>query len=75
MLDGKISKGDQLIFSAAGEKFFALEVGTFSPEEKPKDSLLAGEIGYIVTGIKQPGIASVGDTIVNLKNPLPALPG
>ena len=75
VLDGKISKGDQLIFSAAGEKFFALEVGTFSPEEKPKDSLLAGEIGYIVTGIKQPGIASVGDTIVNLKNPLPALPG
>ncbi len=37
--------------------------------------MTAGDTGYIVTGIKKPGIASVGDTITLLKNPLPALPG
>ncbi|HJL55584.1 MAG: translation elongation factor 4 [Candidatus Pacebacteria bacterium] len=63
VFDGKVSKNDQLIFSAAKEKFISLETGIFSPEAVPKDSLQAGEIGYIVTGIKKPGIASVGDTV------------
>lgn len=75
ILDGKIRKGDNLMFSVSGEKFISLEVGTFSPEETPREFLSAGDTGYIVTGIKKPGIASVGDTIVMLKNPLPALPG
>lgn len=75
VLDGEVRKGDNLIFSISGEKFISLEVGTFSPEETPRDALKAGETGYIVTGIKKPGIASVGDTITMLKNPLPALPG
>ena len=75
VLDGKIKKGESLIFSVSGEKFNSLEVGTFSPEETPCDFLSAGDTGYIVTGIKKPGIASVGDTITMLKNPLPAFPG
>jgi elongation factor 4 len=75
VLDGKIKKGDSLIFSASGEKFNSLEVGIFSPEEIACDFLQAGETGYIVTGIKKPGIASVGDTITLFKNPLPPLPG
>lgn len=75
VLDGKIRKGDNLIFSVSSEKFISLEVGTFSPEETPRDYLSAGDTGYIVTGIKKPGIASVGDTITMLKNPLPAFPG
>jgi GTP-binding protein LepA len=75
VLDGKVAKGDTLLFAVSGEKFSALEVGTFSPEETPKDSLERGETGYIVTGIKKPGIASVGDTITMFKNPLPAFPG
>ncbi len=75
VLDGKVTKGDNLIFSVSGEKFNSLEVGTFSPEETPRDFLASGDTGYIVTGIKKPGIASVGDTITMLKNPLPALPG
>jgi GTP-binding protein LepA len=75
VLDGVVKKGDQLLFATANEKFFALSVGTFSPTKTERDSLHAGEIGYIVTGIKQPGIASVGDTITLLKNPLPALAG
>ena len=75
VLDGKVKKGDSLIFSVSGEKFNALEVGTFSPEEIPSPFLSSGDIGYIVTGIKKPGIASVGDTITMAKNPLPALLG
>ncbi len=75
VLDGKISKGDSLVFAVSGEKFTALEVGTFSPEETPRDTLEAGDTGYIVTGIKKPGIASVGDTITMFKNPLPAFEG
>lgn len=75
VLDGVIKKGDQLLFTVANEKFYALSVGIFAPTKTETDTLSAGEIGYIVTGIKQPGIASVGDTITLLKNPLPALPG
>jgi GTP-binding protein LepA len=68
VISGKVSKGDTLNFKISKEKFIALEVGIFSPEEKPKDFLEEGEIGYIVTGIKQPGIASVGDTVCNILN-------
>ncbi|HEY4512915.1 MAG TPA: translation elongation factor 4 [Candidatus Paceibacterota bacterium] len=75
LLDGKVTKGDTLLFAVSGEKFTALEVGTFSPEETPRDFLSSGDTGYIVTGIKKPGIASVGDTITMFKNPLPAFPG
>ncbi|MDQ3245182.1 MAG: translation elongation factor 4 [bacterium] len=75
VLDGKVKKGETLLFAVSGEKFIALEVGTFSPEETPREFLGAGDTGYIVTGIKKPGIASVGDTITNFKNPLQALGG
>jgi len=75
VVDGKFKKGESLLFAVSDEKFISLEVGTFSPEEDPRESIAGGEIGYIVTGIKKPGIASVGDTITFLKNPKPALPG
>lgn len=75
VLDGAARKGENMFFKIADEKFISLEVGTFSPEEDAKEKLTAGSIGYIVTGIKKPGIASVGDTITLLKNPLPAFPG
>ncbi len=75
VLDGKVSKNESLLFGVSKEKFTSLEVGTFSPEETPRDFLSAGDTGYIVTGIKKPGIASVGDTITMHKNPLPAFPG
>ncbi len=75
VMDGSVTKNDVLQFSVADRKFTALEVGVFSPEEIPQEYLKAGEIGYIVTGIKEPGIASVGDTITLLKNPLPLLAG
>ncbi len=75
MIEGTIKKGDGLEFFASGRKFNALEVGTFSPKPIPRESLLAGEIGYIVTGIKEPGLARVGDTIRQWKSNTPQLPG
>ena len=75
VFDGAFKKGESLLFAVSSEKFISLEVGTFSPEEEPRASISSGEIGYIVTGIKKPGIASVGDTITFLKKPMLALPG
>ena len=68
VFSGEVKKGGKLLFKVAGKEFQALEVGVFTPEEKPVTSLRAGEIGYIVTGIKEPGVASVGDTIVFSQN-------
>ncbi|MFA6386190.1 MAG: translation elongation factor 4 [Candidatus Paceibacterota bacterium] len=75
VVEGEFRKGESLLFAVSEEKFICLEVGTFSPEEEPKSQIGTGEIGYIVTGIKKPGIASVGDTITYLKKPAAALPG
>lgn len=73
--DGSIKQGDQVMFKIANAKFIALEVGIFHPKPVPTGTLSQGEIGYIVTGIKVPGIASVGDTLTLVKKPLPELPG
>ena len=75
MFDGEVGRADYLKLLAANEKFQTMEVGVFAPEQKATDKISAGEIGYIVTGIKRPGIASVGDTVSDLKAPLPALHG
>jgi GTP-binding protein LepA len=75
MFEGSIQKGDALEFSASGRRFNALEVGIFSPKPTPKDSLGVGSIGYIVTGIKEPGVARVGDTIKARASNAQALPG
>lgn len=63
VMEGKVEKGDALEFAISGKRFVALEVGIFSPQPKQSDALGAGSIGYIVTGIKEPGLARVGDTI------------
>ena len=74
-IDGAIKKGDELTFIIADKKFQALEVGIFTPSPLSQEILIAAEIGYVVTGIKESGIASVGDTITFLKKPLPELSG
>ncbi|HTH93476.1 MAG TPA: translation elongation factor 4 [Candidatus Paceibacterota bacterium] len=75
MFGGRVAKGDTLLFAASKQQFQALEVGVFTPDATAQDTIESGTIGYIVTGIKQPGIASVGDTIVSSKNSAVALPG
>ena len=75
VLDGNIKKGDTLLFTQSKSKFIIREVGIFSPEKREKEIVSAGEIGYIVTGIKEPGIARVGDTVTTAGRPLPAFSG
>ncbi len=75
MFGGSVKKGDPLEFAASGRRFAALEVGTFSPKPKATASLSEGEIGYIVTGIKEPGFARVGDTVRTAKSTTPPLEG
>ncbi len=75
VFSGEVKKNDTLLFKVVNEKFKPSEVGIFTPEEVKKSRLSVGEIGYIVTGIKKPGIVSVGDTVVSVKNPSPALEG
>ena len=73
--DGSVKTGDNLILSQTKEKFTAGEVGIFSPNRCRAPILNAGEIGYIVTNIKKPSIAAVGDSVVSGENPLPPLSG
>ena len=68
VMNGSVKRHDQLLFKISDEKFQALEVGIFAPDDTPTETLSVGEIGYIVTGIKQPGIASVGDTVASIKD-------
>jgi len=75
VMNGTVKRHDQLLFKISNEKFQSLEVGIFAPDDTPTESLSVGEIGYIVTGIKQPGIASVGDTVAALKDLTPPLHG
>ena len=73
---GEIRKGDTLRLLRSGQKLDALEVGCLRPKYTPTGTLAAGEVGYIVTGLKNVVDAKVGDTLYNGKEakPLP-LPG
>ncbi|TSC68136.1 MAG: GTP-binding protein LepA [Parcubacteria group bacterium Gr01-1014_72] len=73
VFDGSVAARDELLFSTSGRTFTPLEVGVFVPEERRAERLGAGEIGYIVSGVKEPGIAVVGDTVTLRRSPLPAL--
>ncbi len=75
VFDGQVKKGDVLKFAASGKTFAALEVGMVTPEEQPVEALKAGQIGYIVTGIKEPGVAAVGDTLIPGKSSVEPLAG
>jgi GTP-binding protein LepA len=63
IVDGAIKKGEKICLLSNNTKGETLEVGYFKPEMTPTDSLEAGEIGYLATGIKEPGKVRVGDTI------------
>lgn len=75
MFSGSVKRGSTLAFAAAKQTFQVLDVGVFMPAETTTDTLEAGQIGFIVTGIKQPGIASVGDTIIDPKRSTAVLLG
>lgn len=63
IIDGLANKSDKLKLFASNLDFEIKEIGYFNPELIEKETLSAGEIGYIATGIKEPGKVRVGDTI------------
>ena len=65
VFSGKISKGQEIKFSATGKKYFADEVGTLNLKQQPKHSIECGDVGYLITGIKNAKEIKVGDTIVD----------
>jgi GTP-binding protein LepA len=75
VFDGNAKRGDTQLFCASEKQFNVTEVGTFRPGFHKDENLSAGSIGYIVTGIKEAGAASVGDTLTLLRKKLPALAG
>ncbi|MBN2094347.1 MAG: elongation factor 4 [Candidatus Zambryskibacteria bacterium] len=72
---GEVKQQEKLMFKSSKEKFTSLEVGFFRPNEEKTERLRAGEIGYIVTGIKTPGIVLIGDTIGKQGEATPVLLG
>ena len=75
IVDGSIKKRDKIRFMANNELCEVLEVGVRRPAEVPVDELTIGEVGYLVTAIKDPKLVKVGDTITLAKDgasePLP----
>lgn len=64
---GEFSTGDDCILIAADKKFRIKEMGHFIPELQKSDSLTSGDVGYIATGIKDPGSIKIGDTVTKSK--------
>jgi len=69
VLNGEIKKGQRIKFMATGKEYFADEVGTLKLKQAPKTSIKAGDVGYLITGIKTASEVKVGDTITDAKNP------
>jgi GTP-binding protein LepA len=69
VLNGSISKGQHIKFMATGKTYFADEVGTLNFKQTPKKSIKAGDVGYLITGIKEAKEVKVGDTITDAKSP------
>ena len=69
VLNGEIKKGQRIKFMATGKEYFADEVGTLKLKQAPKTSIKAGDVGYLITGIKAASDVKVGDTITDAQNP------
>ncbi len=67
--NGSIKKGDEVKFVNTGKKYFADEIGTLKLDLQPKKELSAGDVGYIISGIKQAKEVKVGDTITLVERP------
>ena len=66
VIDGSFSRREELQTMATGTRFDAEELGFFSPTMTPVESLSAGEVGYVVTGLKDVSRLRVGDTITSV---------
>ena len=69
IMNGVLKKGDKIQFVASGNDYFADEVGVLKLNMTPKPEVRAGDVGYIITGIKNAKEVKVGDTITLANNP------
>ena len=69
ILNGRLSKGQKIQFMATGKTYFADEIGTLKLAQQPKTLIEAGDVGYLITGIKEAKEVKVGDTITLAENP------
>ncbi len=70
IIDGELKKGMQIKMMSNNKEYFVEKVGTFNPKPKDVEKLKAGEIGYIISGIKSVAETKVGDTICNKNEPI-----
>ena len=69
ILNGTLTKGEKVRFHHTSKEYDANEIGILQMNLQPKDKVLAGDVGYIITGIKSAKEIKVGDTITNAINP------
>ncbi len=69
IMNGKIKKGDKIQFVSTGDEYFADEVGVLKLTMTPKTEVKCGDVGYVITGIKNAKEVKVGDTITLASNP------
>jgi GTP-binding protein LepA len=69
VLNGEIRKKDKVKFVATGKEYIAEEVGTLKLKQSPKDVIKTGDVGYIISGIKEAREVKVGDTITHKDRP------
>jgi len=76
VINGEIKKGDKIKFLSTGKDYNVDDVGLLKLKQEPKNSVSAGDVGYLITGIKEASEVKVGDTIVSSKNEnTPAIDG
>ena len=69
ILNGTISKGEQVQFMATQKNYFADEIGALKLKQEPRKQMLAGDVGYLITGVKEAKEVKVGDTITAVAKP------
>ncbi|MBR9844637.1 MAG: elongation factor 4 [Algicola sp.] len=69
VINGSIKKNQEIKFIATGKTYGADEVGTLKLKQFPRQEIKAGDVGYVITGIKEAKEVKVGDTITDAKNP------
>jgi GTP-binding protein LepA len=69
VFNGKIRKGDKVKFVATGKEYNADEIGTLKLTKEPREVIEAGDVGYLISGIKEAKEVKVGDTITHVDRP------
>ncbi|MCS4239942.1 GTP-binding protein LepA [Myroides gitamensis] len=69
VINGKITKGQKIKFMATGKEYFADEIGTLKLNQVPKQEISSGDVGYLISGIKEAKEVKVGDTLTDAKTP------